>query len=112
MRPRRRRVGRVKRFRRHCRPPAIASLDNFLKTRLATATKDASADQRAARGALVALAAVEAKSRLSRQGATNRFVSDQNALLLLQRVLAVDDEVQEKWVAGHKKGELAPSRLP
>jgi hypothetical protein len=92
--------------------PAIASLDHFLDSRLAAATKDGSADHRAARGALVALVGVEAEVSFILAGRQEQIrIRSERALLLLQRLLAVDDEVREKWVVAHRKGELACERL-
>jgi hypothetical protein len=93
-------------------PAAVASIDHFLETRPAKAAKDASADQRAVRGALVALAAVEAEVSFILSGRQEQIrTRSERAFMLVQRLIAVDDDIRAKWQAALVKGEVASERL-
>ncbi len=93
-------------------PEAKKRLDQFLGTNAARAAKDPSEDQRAARGALVALAALEAEITFILSGRQEQIrARSERAFLLLQRNLAVDDEVRVKWKKAFHRGEVACERL-
>ena len=91
---------------------AAVRIDSFLRSRLAQAAKDASSDQRGARGALVGLAAVEAEITFILHGRQEQIrARSERAFLLLQRTLAVDGDVRSRWQEAHKSGEVACERL-
>lgn len=93
-------------------PPAIERLDHFLKTTLAQAAKDASTTQRGARGALVALAALEAEITFILSGRQEQIrARSERALLHLQRTVAVDEDASTKWKNALAKNEIACERL-
>ena len=109
-------INALEEFRRdyeHSLPAeAIVSIDRFLGTRLASAAKDTSADHRAARGALVGLAAVEAEVTYIFSGRQEAIRSrSERSFLLLQRLIAVDEDVQSKWITALGKGEVACEKL-
>src|SRR5262249_10196296 len=66
--------------------------------RLAQATKDPSGDQRAARGASVGLAGLDAEITFVLSGCQEQIrAHSERALLHLQRTLAVDEGMRVKW---------------
>jgi hypothetical protein len=91
---------------------AMQSLDRFFSTNLAKAAKDSSADHRAARGALVALTALEAEVTFILAGRQERIrVRSERAFLHLQRQLVVDEEIRAKWQKAFSKGEVSCEKL-
>lgn len=91
---------------------AAGRIDYFLKTTLAAAAKDASANQRGARGALVGLAAFESEITFILAGRQEQIrARSERALLHLQRTLAVDEEIAVKWKRALAKNEIACERL-
>ena len=91
---------------------AIARIDNFLNSRLAQAAKDTGTEHRGARGALVALAAVEAEITYILSGRQELIrARSERAFLLLQRLLAVDRTASAEWLAALNEGETACERL-
>ena len=91
---------------------AAERIDRFLASRLAGAAKDAATDHRGARGALVGLAAIEAEVTFVLYGRQEQIRAlSERAFLLLQRTLAVDDGVSDKWKTAFEKGEVACERL-
>jgi hypothetical protein len=111
-------VGALEQFRsgfdRSLPRDAADRIDRFLGSRLAKAARDQdpSTATRAARGALVALAAVEAEVTFILHGRQEQIrARSERAFLLLQRTLAVDGDVRGKWRAAHDKGEVACERL-
>jgi hypothetical protein len=73
---------------------AVARIDHFLRTTLVQAAKDASTNQRGARGALVGLVALEAEVTFLLAGRQEHIrARTERALLHLQRTIAVDDDV-------------------
>jgi hypothetical protein len=91
----------------------VQSLDRFLNSNLAAATTNPASDQRVARAALVALAALEAEiSFLLASGQEQIRARSERAFLLLQRILAVDPEIRAKWRnALEAGGEVQCERL-
>jgi hypothetical protein len=76
---------------------AAARIDYFLGTTLVQAAKDASTNQRGARGALVGLVALEAEVTFLLAGRQENIrARTEPALLHLQRTLAVDADVSAK----------------
>jgi hypothetical protein len=94
-------------------PEAKERLDHFFGMNVVKATRDPSSDEEAAaRGALVALAAIEAKVTFILSGRQEQIrARSERAFMLLQRTLAVDDEVRAKWKAALNNGEVACERL-
>jgi hypothetical protein len=94
-------------------PQAKATLDSFLRSRAAQATSLSEPDQRVARGALVALAALEAEITFILSGRQEQIrARSERAFMLLQRTLAVDEDVRTKWQrALEDGGETACERL-
>jgi hypothetical protein len=91
---------------------AITRIDHFLGTSLVQAAKDTSTDQRAARGALVGLAALEAEITFLLAGRQEQIrARSERALLHLQRLLAVDLDVSAKWKKAFNTNEMACERL-
>jgi hypothetical protein len=77
---------------------AMQALDRFLSSNLAKAAKDASAEHRAGRGALVALTALEAEITFILAGRQERIrVRSERAFLHLQRLLVADEDIRAKW---------------
>jgi len=99
-------------FDRSLPKEAADRIDRFLSSRLATAAKDPSTEHRGARGALVALAAVEAEITFILHGRQEQIrARSERAFLLLQRTLAVDGDVRSRWKEAYKSGEVACERL-
>jgi hypothetical protein len=93
-------------------PVATTRIDHFLGTRLVEAAKDASTNQRGARGALVGLAALEAEVTFLLAGRQEQIrARSERALLHLQRILAVDLDVSTKWKKAFNTNEMACERL-
>ena len=91
---------------------ATERINSFLKSKLADAAKDPSTDHRGARGALVGLAAIEAEVTFILYGRQEHIrARSERALLLLQRTLAVDEGVRDKWKTAYGNGEVACERL-
>ncbi len=91
---------------------ATARIDHFLGTTLAQAAKDPSTTQRGARGALVALAGLEAEITFLLAGRQEQIrAHSERALLHLQRSLAVDRDVSDKWKKAFEQGEVPCERL-
>jgi len=91
---------------------AADRIDRFLGSGLAGAAKDPSTNHRGARGALVGLAAVEAEVTFILHGRQEQIrARSERAFLLLQRTLAVDDDVRSKWKEAFSKGEVRCERL-
>jgi hypothetical protein len=109
-------VGGLEQFRRDFAESlpkdATDRIDRFLRSALAGAAKDPSTDHRGARGALVGLAAIEAEVTFVLYGRQEQIrARSERAFLLLQRTLAVDDDVRSKWKAAFHKGEVGCERL-
>jgi hypothetical protein len=94
-------------------PEAQGRLDHFFGMNVVKAAKDRSRDEEeAARGALVALVTVEAEVTFILSGRQEQIrARSERAFMLLQRTLAVDDEVRAKWKAALSNGEVACERL-
>jgi hypothetical protein len=95
-------------------PAAVPSLDHFLETSLAKAAQEGSSDthELAVRGALVALAAVEAEVSFILSGRQEQIrTRSERAFMLLQRMITVDDDVRAKSSAALERGEVACERL-
>jgi hypothetical protein len=91
---------------------AATRIDYFLGTTLAAAAKDNSTSQRGARGALVGLAGFEAEITFILSGRQEQIrARSERALLHLQRTLAVDEEVANKWKKALDRNETACERL-
>lgn len=91
---------------------ATERIDRFLVSDLCKAAKEASTDHRGARGALVGLAAIGAEVTFILHGRNEQIrARSERALLLLQRTLAVDAGVRDKWQAAFAKGEVECERL-
>src|SRR5215510_2124052 len=109
-------VDSLQRFRQHFAgslpDDAITLLDNFLASAPARAAREPSTAQRGARGALVVLAALEAEITFVLTGRQEQIrARSERAFMLLQRMLAVDADVQSKWAAALMQGEVACERL-
>jgi hypothetical protein len=97
----------------HSLPPqAKTTLDSFVRSRAAQAIQF-DPDQRAARAALVALTALEAEITFILSGRQEQIrARSERAFILLQRTLAVDEDVRTKWQrALGSGGETACERL-
>jgi hypothetical protein len=93
-------------------PDAVASIDRFFQTTLAQAAEDPKTQQRGARGALVALAAVEAEVSFILSGRQEQIrTRSELAFMLLRRMIAVDDDVRTKWKAAYGAGEVVCERI-
>lgn len=94
-------------------PEAKEHLDHFFETNIVKAARDRSADEEAAmRAALVALVAVEAGVTFIISGRQEHIrARSERAFMLLQRILAVDNDVRDKWKAALSKNEVACERL-
>ncbi|MFG1202908.1 hypothetical protein V5F29_11005 [Xanthobacter aminoxidans] len=91
---------------------ATERIDKFLASKPAQAAKDVSGEQRSARGALVGLVAIEAELTFILYGRNEQIrARSDRAFLLLQRTLAVDAGVKEKWQIAFEKGEVECERL-
>jgi hypothetical protein len=90
----------------------LARIDHFLKRAVLQAVKDANTGQRGARGALVALAAVEAEITFLLAGRQEQIrARSERALLHLQRSLVVDPDISAKWKHAFDAGEVACEQL-
>ena len=79
---------------------------------MAQAANDQSTAQRGARGALVALAGLEAEITFLLAGRQEQVrARSERALLHLQRSLAADRDVSAKWKKAFKEGEVTCERL-
>jgi hypothetical protein len=94
-------------------PEAIQCIDHFLKRRLATAAKKPeNREIEAARGAVVGLAVLEAEVSFILSGRQEQIrCRSERAFLLLNRVLAVDEDARGKWKSALKEGEVACEQL-
>lgn len=98
-------------FSRSLPKEATERIDLFLQSSLAKASKDVSTDHRGARGALVGLVAIEAEVTFLLSGRQEHIrLRSERAFLLLNRTLAVDDSVREKWKVAIEEGEVACER--
>ena len=78
-------------------PTAKSRINTFLKSRLAGAARDPSIGPGGAREVLVALAALEAQITFLLSGRQEQIrARSERALLHLQRVLVVDEDVRAK----------------
>jgi hypothetical protein len=93
-------------------PEAKSRLIIFLETRAAKVANDPSSDQGVARAALVGLVALESEITFILSGRQEQIkVRSERAFMLLQRILAVDDDVKAKWSAALAQGEVACEKL-
>jgi hypothetical protein len=89
-----------------------ARIDHFLKRTVLQAAKDHATGGRGARGALVALAAIEAEITFLLAGRQEQIrARTERALLHLQRLLIVDSDVSAKWKKAFGKNEMACERM-
>lgn len=87
-------------------------IQRYLAETVALVAMDETSDHRGARAALVGLIAFEAEMTLllsSRQEAIKR--RSERAFMLLQRTIAVDDDVRAKWKKSLQDGEVKCEKL-
>ena len=102
----------VKEFHSSLPREAEDRINLFLNSRLAQAVRDKLTAQRGARGALVALAALEAEITFILSGRQEQIRAlSERALLHLQRTLAVDEDMATKWKKPFDRNEVACERL-
>lgn len=91
---------------------ARKSLDNFLGSTLAGAARNPDTDQRGARGAIVALTALEAELTFILSSQQERIKArSELAFLHLQRMIVVDEDFQRKWHVAFDEGEVRCEKL-